>query len=69
MDSNKYNYSRIQMPVNMTMQKPWTRIISHKPESDIIASSSNIDSVSLNRIHIVCNITTGTSYDGECVLF
>lgn len=45
--------SRIQMPVNMTMQEPRTRIVCLKSECDVVSTSANAHNVSANWIFVV----------------
>lgn len=58
---------RIQMPVNMTMQEPRTRIVCLKSECDIVSTSANAHNVSANWICIVVRGTSRNPHNIESV--
>ena len=41
---------RLEMPINVTVEEPWTGVVRHKTESDIIARVANIDHIATNRV-------------------
>jgi hypothetical protein len=58
----------LKVMIDMTVQEPWTSIISYKPNSDIIPSHSRVNGVSANWVEIVVRAAAGTSNNMELVL-
>ena len=56
------------MPINMAMQKPWPRIIRHKPKRHIIPRISNTYNITFDGIDVVGDVAAGAADDGECML-
>jgi len=59
--------AQIEMPVNVTMEDPWSRIIRLEANGDIITCGSCADNVALDRIDIVIHRTPSTANYGECM--
>lgn len=50
------------------MQEPWTSIIGHKSDGNVITSKSSTDSVSPNGSGVVIYIAPSASDNGEAML-
>ena len=56
------------MPINVTVKEPWSRVVSSKSESNIVAGSADSHDVSANRVIVVVSRASGTSHDREGML-
>jgi hypothetical protein len=54
--------------INMTVQEPRTRIVSYKPNGDIVSSKSCIDGVSTSWVNAVVSAAAGAPNYIELVL-
>lgn len=54
--------------LDLPVHNPWARIISPESDSDIVASSTNADHISLNGINIIIYATSSTANDIEGML-
>ena len=56
------------MPINVTVKEPWSRVVSSKSESDIVARGADSHDVSANRVIVVVSRASSTSHDREGML-
>ena len=66
--STKMLYRRdtpFQMPVDVTVQVPWTSVISRETESDVVTSCTNADSVAARRVNVVVRRAACSADDVE----
>ena len=59
---------RFKMPVNVTVQEPWSRVVRKESERSIITSCSHLDDVALDRVDKIEFVATGASDDRERML-
>ena len=50
---------RSQVPVDMAMEEPWTRVVSEEPDGDIVTSISYAHDVTDDRIDVVVGRVPG----------
>lgn len=53
------------MPVDMTMQEPRSRVVSHETDCNIVGTTTDADGVTARRVRIVVCRTTGGTNDVE----
>lgn len=58
---------RSQVPVDMAMEEPWTRVVSEEPDGDVITSISYAHDVADDRINVVVGRVPGAPNYIECV--
>jgi hypothetical protein len=59
--------SGIQMPVDMAVKKPWTRVVRSEPYSNVVACAASRDGISLDWIGEVVLGGPRRAYDREFV--
>jgi len=50
--------SMFEMPVDMTMQEPWTRVVGGETDGNIIPSEACIDHITTRRINVIVSVAT-----------
>jgi len=53
---------------NAPMQKPWSRIICHEPEGNVVGTAACIDRIPAHRGFVIVNATISASYHREGML-
>ena len=59
--------SPFQVPVNMAVQEPRTRVVSEEPDRDIIIRVADAHDVADDRVDKVISRVSRTPYHVECV--
>ena len=59
------DHERVQVPINVTVEKPRARVVREEPDRDIITSVANAYDIAEDRIIIVVRTVTSAAYNSE----
>lgn len=55
--------ARLQMPVNVAMQEPWSGVVSGESERDIVSGASDAHDITAHGIDVVVRRASSNAHD------